>query len=220
MHVALWPGDVYPLGSYWDGKGTNFAIFSENATGVDLCLFDSNGEETRVSLTEVSNYVWHGYLPGIGPGQQYGFRVHGPYEPEQGLRFNPNKLLIDPYAKAVSGNVQSNPALFGYSWDSPEEDLSFSELDSAPFVPKSVVVDQSFNWEGDRPLRTPWHETIIYETHVKGFTKLNPDIPEELRGTYAGLAHPASIEHLQRLGITAIELIASASFFGSTGASG
>ncbi|WAL60274.1 glycogen debranching protein GlgX [Thermocoleostomius sinensis] len=207
MHVALWPGDVYPLGAYWDGKGTNFALFSENATGVELCLFEEDDEETRIPLTEVSNFVWHGYLPGIGPGQRYGFRVHGPYEPEQGHRFNPNKLLIDPYAKAIDGDVVSDPAIFGYAWVEKDPDLTFSELDSAQFVPKSVVVDESFDWETDELLRTPWHETIIYELHVKGFTKLNPNIPKELRGTYAGLAHPAAIEHLQRLGITAVELM-------------
>jgi isoamylase len=207
MHVALWPGDVYPLGAYWDGKGTNFALFSENATGVELCLFDSNDEETRLPLTEVSNFVWHGYLPGIGPRQRYGFRVHGPYEPEQGHRFNPNKLLIDPYAKAIDGDVGTGPEIFGYAWEGEEPDLTFSELDSADFVPKSVVVDESFDWENDQLLRTPWHETVIYELHVKGFTKANPDIPEELRGTYAGLAHPAAIEHLQRLGVTAVELM-------------
>ncbi|MBD1864024.1 MULTISPECIES: glycogen debranching protein GlgX [Trichocoleus] len=207
MYLALWPGKVYPLGSYWDGKGTNFALFSENATGVELCLFDRDDKETRIHLTEVSNFVWHGYIPGIGPGQRYGFRVHGPYSPHEGHRFNPNKLLLDPYAKAIDGDIGNGPELFGYSWESPEADLSFSELDSAHLIPKSVVVDESFDWEGDRLLRTPWHETIIYETHVKGFTKLHPDIPEELRGTYAGMAHPAAIEHLQRLGISAVELM-------------
>ncbi|MBE9169036.1 glycogen debranching protein GlgX [Pleurocapsales cyanobacterium LEGE 06147] len=207
MYVALWPGDVYPLGATWDGKGTNFALYSENATGVELCLFEPNDEETRLSLTEVSNFVWHGYVPGVGPGQRYGYRVHGPYAPTEGHRFNPNKLLIDPYAKAIDGDVSNGPEIFGYLWEDAEEDLSFSELDSAHLMPKSVVVDQSFDWENDQLLRTPWHETVIYETHVKGLTKLHPDIPEELRGTYAGLAHPAAIEHLQRLGITAVELM-------------
>lgn len=207
MHVALWPGDVYPLGSHWDGKGTNFALFSENATGVELCLFDEKGTETRIPLTEVSNFVWHGYLPGIGPGQRYGFRVHGEYNPEEGFRFNPNKLLIDPYAKAIDGEIGNGPEIFGYDWNDPAKDLSFSKLDSAPLMPKSVVVDESFDWEDDTLLRTPWHETVIYETHVRGFTKLHPAIPEELRGTYGGLAHPAAIEHLQRLGVTAVELM-------------
>ncbi|MGL4621892.1 MAG: glycogen debranching protein GlgX [Chroococcidiopsis sp.] len=207
MYVALWPGNVYPLGSYWDGKGTNFTLFSENATGVELCLFDRDDKETRVELTEVSNFVWHGYIPGIGPGQRYGYRVQGSYAPQEGHRFNPNKLLIDPYTKAIAGEVGNGPELYGYSWESEEADLSFSDLDSAPLMPKSVVVDQSFDWEDDKLLRTPWNETIIYETHVKGFTKLHPDIPEELRGTYAGMAHPAAIEHLQRLGISAVELM-------------
>ncbi len=207
MYVAVWPGDVYPLGATWDGKGTNFALFSENATGVELCLFDRDEQETRVPLTEVSNFVWHGYLPGIGPGQRYGFRVDGPHAPHEGHRFNPNKLLIDPYAKAIDGEVGNGRELFSYSWEDPDEDLSFSHLDSVDLTPKSVVVDESFDWEGDGLLRTPWHETIIYEMHVKGFTKLNPDIPEEQRGTYAGLASPPAIEHLQRLGITAVELM-------------
>lgn len=208
MYIAtLWPGKVYPLGATWDGKGTNFALFSENATAVELCLFDKDDEETRLKLTEVSNFVWHGYVPGVGPGQRYGYRVHGPYDPQNGHRFNPNKLLIDPYAKALDGDIGNGPELFGYSWDSPEEDLSFSDLDSAHLMPKCVVVDQSFDWGDDQLLKTPWHETVIYETHVKGFTKLHPDIPEELQGTYAGLAHPAAIEHLQAIGITAVELL-------------
>ena len=207
MFLALWPGNVYPLGSTWDGKGTNFALYSEHATGVELCFFDRNDQETRLELTEVSNFVWHGYVPGIGPGQRYGYRVHGPYAPNEGHRFNPNKLLIDPYGKAIDGDVGNGPELFGYSWDDPEEDLSFSEFDDVHLMPKSVVVDQSFDWGGDQLLQTPWHETVIYEVHVKGFTKLHPDIPAELRGTYAGMAHPAAIEHLQRLGITAVELM-------------
>jgi glycogen operon protein len=207
MYVALWPGNVYPLGATWDGKGTNFALYSENATGVELCLFDADNRETRLTLGEVSNFVWHGYIPGIGPGQRYGYRVYGPHAPEQGHRFNPNKLLIDPYAKAIDGDVHYGEELFGYSWDDPDEDLSFSMLDDAHLIPKSVVVDQSFDWEDDQLLQNSWHETVIYEVHVKGFTKLNPDIPEELRGTYAGLGHPAAIEHLLRLGVTAVELM-------------
>jgi glycogen operon protein len=207
MFLALWPGYVYPLGATWDGKGTNFALYSEHATGVELCFFDRDDKETRIELTEVSNFVWHGYVPGVGPGQRYGYRVHGPYAPNEGHRFNPNKLLIDPYGKAIDGDVGNGPELFGYSWDDPEEDLSFSDLDNAHLMPKSVVVDQSFDWGDDRLLQTPWHETVIYEVHVKGFTKQHPDIPEELRGTYAGMAHPSAIEHLQRLGITAVELM-------------
>lgn len=207
MYLALWPGRVYPLGSHWDGKGTNFALYSEHATGVELCLFNRDDAETSLTLTEVSNFVWHGYVPGVGPGQRYGYRVHGPYAPEEGHRFNPNKLLIDPYAKAIDGEIGNGPELFGYSWEAPDKDLSFSELDDAHLIPKSVVVDQSFDWGDDQLLQTPWHETVIYETHVKGFTKLHPDIPEKLRGTYAGLAHTSVIEHLQRLGITAVELM-------------
>ncbi|MEC4986840.1 MAG: glycogen debranching protein GlgX [Oscillatoria sp. PMC 1068.18] len=207
MYVPVWPGKAYPLGSSWDGQGTNFALFSENATGVELCLFDQKNRETRVELTEVSNFVWHCYLPGIGPGQRYGYRVHGAYDPLQGHRFNPNKLLIDPYAKAIAGEIGYGEEIFGYSWDDEDQDLAFSELDDAHLIPKAIVVDESFDWEGDKLLRIPFHDSIIYETHVKGFTKLHPDIPEKLRGTYAGLAHPAAIAYLQSLGITAVELM-------------
>ena len=207
MNQQVWPGNPYPLGANWDGKGTNFALYSENATKVELCLFDSQDKETRFALTEVQNYVWHGYLPNIHPGQRYGFRVHGLYDPEEGHRFNPNKLLIDPYAKAIDGEIGCGEEIFGYSWEDPDEDLSFSELDDAHLVPKAVVVDESFDWEGDRPLDIPEHETIIYELHVKGFTKLHPDIPKPLCGTYSGLAHPAVITYLQSLGITAVELM-------------
>jgi glycogen operon protein len=207
MYVPVWPGEAYPLGSYWDGKGTNFALYSENATGVELCLFDGKNKETRVLLTEVNNYIWHGYLPGIGPGQRYGFRVHGPFAPEQGHRFNPNKLLIDPYAKAVDGEIGYGEEIFGYPFDDPDRDLAFSELDDAHLVPKAIVVDESFNWGEDKLLRIPEHETIIYETHVKGFTKLHPYVPELLQGTFAGLAHPAAIAYLQSLGVTSVELM-------------
>ncbi|MFP4121393.1 MAG: glycogen debranching protein GlgX [Coleofasciculus sp.] len=207
MYVPVWPGKSYPLGATWDGKGTNFALFSENAEAVELCLFDDQDEETRFELTEVSNFVWHGYLPGISPGQRYGFRVHGPFAPEEGHRFNPNKLLIDPYAKALDGEIGYGEEIFGYPWDDPEKDLALSESDDAHLVPKAVVVDESFDWEEDELLQRQAHETIIYETHVRGFTKLHPDIPEPLRGTYAGLAHPAAIAYLQSLGITAVELL-------------
>jgi isoamylase len=207
MYLSLWTGKPYPLGATWDGKGTNFALFSEHATGVELCLFDKHGRETRLPLTEVSNFVWHGYVPSVGPGQRYGFRVYGPYEPHVGHRFNPNKLLIDPYAKAIEGDVKFGEATFGYSWDDPGQDLSFSHEDDADLIPKAVVIDELFDWEDDALLQTPRHETIIYELHVKGFTQLHPDIPPELRGTYAGLAHPAAISHLQSLGITAVELM-------------
>lgn len=207
MYFSLWPGRPYPLGATWDGKGTNFALFSEHATGVELCLFDQKGRETRLELKEVTNFTWHGYVPGIGPGQRYGFRVHGPFAPEEGHRFNPHKLLIDPYAKAIDGDVRFGEEIFGYRWGDPNQDLGFSDLDDAHLVPKSVVVDESFDWEGDDLLQVPWHETIIYETHVKGFTKLHSEIPPRLRGTYAGLAHPAAISHLQSLGVTAVELM-------------
>jgi glycogen operon protein len=215
MDVLLGHGKPYPLGATWDGEGTNFALFSENATGVELCLFDERGQETRLPLTQVENYVWHAYVPGIRPGQKYGFRVHGVYEPEQGHRFNSSKLLLDPYAKAIAGDVSHAPEIFGYRWDAPEEerDLSQSETDSSDLIPKSVVVDESFDWEGDRLLQLPWCDTAIYETHVKGFTQLHPDIPENLRGTYAGLAHPAAIAHLKSLGITAVELLPTHHFF-------
>lgn len=207
MYVPVWPGKSYPLGATWDGKGTNFALFSENAEAVELCLFDDENQETRLELTEVSNFVWHGYLPGIGPGQRYGFRVHGPYAPEEGHRFNPNKLLIDPYAKALDGEIGYGEEIFGYPWDDPEKDLALSEIDDSHLIPKAVVVDESFDWEDDEFLQRQAHETIIYETHVRGFTQLHPDVPEPLRGTYAGLAHPAAIAYLQTLGITAVELL-------------
>jgi isoamylase len=206
---SIWSGTPYSLGAVWDGEGTNFALFSENATGVDLCLFDAENHETRLPLTEVTNFVWHGYIPGISPGQRYGFRVSGSNAPEEGQRFNPNKLLIDPYAKAIDGDIKFGREIFGYyCWDDDdEEDLSYSNLDSAHWVPKGVVIDESFDWQGDKLLQTPWHQTIIYEAHVRGLTKLHPEIPPHLQGTYAGLAHPAVIRHLHSLGITAIELM-------------
>ncbi len=206
-NLQVWPGQPYPLGAYWDGQGTNFALFSKHATAVEVCLFEPDGGETRIPLTEVYNFIWHGYIPKIQPGQQYGFRVYGSYAPNNGHRFNPYKLLLDPYAKAITGDVKHGEAIFGYDWEDEEEDLSFSTLDSAHLVPKCVVVDENFDWEGDRAPQIPWHETIIYETHVKGFTKLHPDVPLEVQGTYAGLAHPAAIAHLQSLGVTAIELL-------------
>ncbi len=209
--MQVWPGRPHPLGATWDGSGTNFALFSENATAVELCLFDADGRETRIPLSEIENYVWHGYLVDVGPGQRYGYRVHGPYDPEQGQRFNPHKLLIDPYALALTGDVTFDPAIFGYGLEATPNfedlDLSFSEADSAAFMPKAVVIDSSFDWGDDRHPNTPWHCTIIYETHVKGLTQRHPDLPEPLRGTYAGFAHPAVIAHLQSLGITAVELL-------------
>lgn len=207
--LRIYPGNPWPLGATWDGKGVNFALYADNATGVELCLFneDNKTEFAKIRILERTHSIWHVYLPDIKPGQLYGYRVHGPYEPENGHRFNPNKLLIDPYAKAIAGTIEWNDALFGYKIGDAEDDLSYSEIDSAPFIPKSVVVDDAFDWEGDKPLNIPYHRTIIYETHVKGFTKLHPDIPEEMRGTYAALAHPVTLNYLRELGITAIELM-------------
>jgi glycogen operon protein len=203
--MRLWPGQPFPLGASYDGAGTNFSLFSEVATGVDLCLYDEDGNEDCIPLTEVTALCWHGYLPNIGPGQRYGFRVHGPYEPQNGHRCNSAKVLLDPYAKAVEGLVQWDPAAFGYPLG--KDDLTPDTRDSAPFVPKAVVINPFFDWGVDRPPSIPWHETVVYEAHVKGFTKLHPDVDEELRGTYAGLAHPAAIEHLKSLGVTAVELM-------------
>ena len=208
MRTTVYPGSPFPLGATWDGEGVNFALFSENATAVDLCLFDSKtNKETRVRVKEVDNHIWHAYVPKLKPGQLYGYRVYGPYEPQNGHRFNPNKLLIDPYAKALSGRVEWDNAIFGYEIGHPEEDLSFSELDSAPFIPKSVVVDSSFDWEEDKAPKIPYHKSIIYEAHVKGLTQMQPDIPENIRGTYSAIAHPVIIQYLKDLGITAIELM-------------
>jgi isoamylase len=201
--MRLWPGTPYPLGATWDGAGTNFALFSEVAEGVELCLMDDGGEN-RVELTEVDGFVWHGYLPDTGPGQRYGYRVHGPYEPAKGHRCNPAKLLLDPYGKAVDGRVGWHEALFGYRFSDPSR---INKTDSAPYMPTNVVINPFFDWGDDRPPRTPYHGTVIYEAHVRGLTLLHPDVPPEERGTYAGLAHPAVIEHLTRLGVTAVELM-------------
>ncbi|GAA1550288.1 glycogen debranching protein GlgX [Actinomadura kijaniata] len=200
----VWPGEPYPLGATWDGMGTNFALFSEVAERVELCLFDADGHESRIDLQEVDGFVWHCYLPGIMPGQRYGYRVHGPYRPREGHRCNPHKLLLDPYGKAIEGEVRWHESLFSYRFTDPD---AFNTDDSAPFMPKNVVVNPFFDWGDDRPPRTPYHETVIYETHVKGLTMLHPGIPEEQRGTYAGLAHPVMIEHFQDLGVTAVELM-------------
>ncbi len=208
--LKVWPGNPYPLGATWDGKGTNFALFSENATAVDLCLFGGEGgneQSACLPMPEHTHEVWHAYLPGVGPGQRYGYRVHGPYDPHHGHRFNPAKLLLDPYAKAIDGTIRWSDELFAYALGHDELDLSRDNRDSAPFIPKSVVVDGSYDWEGDNRLRIPWHKTIIYETHVKGFTARHPGIEPAVRGTYAGLAQPAAIEYLQALGVTAVELM-------------
>lgn len=206
--MEVWPGKPYPLGATWDGQGTNFALYSCNAEGVELCLFNKDGKrENRVKITEHDNLVWHVYLPGVGPGQLYGYRVYGPYDPTNGLRFNANKLLLDPYAKAISGTYQWHDALFGYRVGSSREDLRPDTRNSAAFAPKSVVIDPAYDWEDDQRPRTPLHETIIYETHVKGFTQRRPDVPENLRGKFAGLATQPVIDYLLQLGITAVELM-------------
>jgi isoamylase len=210
MNIIVYPGNPYPLGATWDGKGVNFALYAENATNVEICLFKSSKDETefaKIRMPERQHHVWHAYIPDLEPGQLYGFRVHGPYEPLNGLRFNANKLLIDPYAKAIAGAIDWHDALFGYVVGHEDEDTSFSELDSAPFIPKSVVVNPSFDWEGDKPPKTQYHQTVIYEMHVKGFTKQHPDIPEEMRGSYAAVGHPVTIQYLKDLGITAVELM-------------
>jgi isoamylase len=200
----VWPGHPYPLGATFDGVGTNFSLFSEHAEGVELCLFDDAGQERRIPMREVTGHVWHAYLPDVDPGQRYGYRVHGPYDPGSGHRFNPTKLMIDPYTKAVDGNVEFDEAVFSYRFDDPD---AVNDADSAPFMPRSVVVNPFFDWEGDRLLRRPMHETVIYEVHVKGFTQRHPDVPEDLRGTYAGLATEPAIAHLRDLGVTAVELL-------------
>ncbi len=206
--LRVWPGRSYPLGATWDGAGVNFALFSENATKVELCLFDSPDapkEAHRIELTEQTDQVWHCYLPDVLPGQLYGYRVHGPYEPAKGHRFNPNKVLLDPYAKLIGRDVRWDDALFGYKIG--QDDLSFDERDSAAFAPLAAVVDTAFTWGDDRPPRTPWHKTLIYELHVKGFTMRHPGVPENLRGTYAGLASDAAVRHLLDLNVTAVELL-------------
>ncbi|HEY0434368.1 MAG TPA: glycogen debranching protein GlgX, partial [Chitinophagaceae bacterium] len=210
MEFEIYPGSPFPLGATWDGKGVNFALYAENATAAELCLFNSKDdphESARIRIEDRTHHVWHVCVPGLRPGQLYGYRIHGPYDPANGHRFNPNKFLIDPYAKAISGSVRWHDSLFGYEVGHPDADLSFSDTDSAPFMPRSVVIDPNFDWEGDRLPKIPYHRSIIYEMHVKGFTRLNPAIPEEIRGTYAGIAHPATIEYLTNLGITAVELM-------------
>jgi isoamylase len=201
---SAWPGVSYPLGATYDGVGTNFALYSEAAEQVELCLLDDAAGEERIALTEVDGFIWHGYLHGVGPGQRYGYRVHGRYEPRAGYRCNPAKLLLDPYAKAIAGSVQFGQAVFGYDFDSPDQP---SPADSAPYMPLSVVANPYFDWGNDRPPRTRYHQSVIYEAHVKGLTKLHPAVPDEERGTYAGLAHPKVIEHLVDFGVTAVELM-------------
>jgi glycogen operon protein len=207
--MRIWPGTPYPLGATWDGWGTNFALFSEAGKRVELCLFDESADkgsltETRVELTETDGFVWHGYLPGIAPGQRYGYRVHGPHDPPRGLRCDGSKLLLDPYGKAVEGDVRWDASLFDYQFASPTKR---NTADSASHMPKNVVINPFFDWGNDRAPQTPYHETIIYEAHVRGLTLCHPEVPAAQRGTYAGLAHPAVVAHLQRLGVTAVELM-------------
>ncbi|MGH3728641.1 MAG: glycogen debranching protein GlgX [Micromonosporaceae bacterium] len=206
--MQIWPGRRYPLGATYDGTGTNFALFSEVAEAVELCLFDGDGpgggNETRLELPEVDGFVWHGFLPGVAPPQRYGYRVHGPYDPKRGHRCNPQKLLLDPYAKAVDGDVDWDPSVFGYQFGRPDRP---STTDSAPHMPKSVVVSPFFDWGDDRPPHHPYHQSVIYEAHVRGLTLTHPEIPEELRGTYAAIGHPVIVEHLRKLGVTSLELM-------------
>jgi glycogen operon protein len=208
--MRLWPGHPYPLGTTWDGAGVNFALYAEHAEKVQLALFDSpdaKEESHRILMRHYTDKVWHAYLPDVLPGQIYGYRVHGPYEPAKGHRFNPNKVVLDPYAKLIGREVRWSDELFGYKCGDPEADLSFDDRDSAPFAPLAVVLDPAFTWGDDRPPRTPWHKTIIYELHAKGFTELNPFVPDNLRGSYAGLASETAIKHLTDLGVTAVELL-------------
>ena len=206
----MWPGRPYPLGATWDGEGVNFALFSENATAVELCLFDGSDapkESHRIRIEERTDQIWHLYVPGLWPGQHYGYRVHGPYQPEEGHRFNPNKLVIDPYAKSIAGTIGWSDAMFGYRIGDPQADLSFDDRDDAANMPKCVVIDPAFTWGGDRQLKIPWEKTIIYELHVKSITAQHPDVPEHMRGTYAALTTPAVLDYLVDLGITAVELM-------------
>jgi isoamylase len=208
--MRVWPGRPYPLGATWDGSGVNFAIFSEHATRVELCLFDSVHDTTEaccIPLHEKTDIVWHGYVPGIKPGQLYGYRVHGPYDPKHGHRFNPHKVVLDPYGRAIGRDVRWSDSMFGYRIGHPDEDLSFDDRDNAGSAPLAVVTNPGFRWGNDRPLRIPWHKTVIYETHVRGFTITHPGVPKHLRGTYAGLASKAAIRHLRELGVTAVELM-------------
>ena len=207
--IAVWPGRPYPLGATWDGEGVNFGVFSEHAEGVELCLFDPKGRRQieRIALREQTDQVWHCYLPDARPGLLYGYRVHGPYDPQSGMRFNPKKLLLDPYARSIAGTLRWSDAHFGYRVGSRREDLAADDRDSAFGMPKCQVVDPAFTWGDDRRPNTPWNETVIYELHVKGFTINHPDVPPQLRGKYAALATPPVLEHLRRLGVTAVELM-------------
>jgi isoamylase len=209
MPRVILPGKPYPQGATWDGTGVNFSIYSEDATGVELCLFDDPNSEARRTITirESTGHIWHCYVPDILPGQYYGFRIYGPYDPERGFRFNPAKLVIDPYAKALAGSVNWKAPVFGYELGNPDEDLQPNGRDDATAIPKGVVTISTFDWGNDRPPLTPLHDSILYEVHVKGLTARHPQIPEELRGSYAALIHPALINYFKNLGITAVELM-------------
>ncbi|HEY7776511.1 MAG TPA: glycogen debranching enzyme GlgX, partial [Kineobactrum sp.] len=206
---CVWPGVPQPLGATWDGNGVNFALFSAHAERVELCLFDPSGKQEieRIALPGRTGLVWHAYLPNARPGLLYGYRVHGPYTPKEGHRFNPNKLLLDPYTKAISGELQWSDAMFGYGVGNKQADLSFNNQDSAGGMLRSQVIDGRFDWGGDTPPATPWQETVIYELHVKGFTQLRSDLPRHVRGTYAALGTEPVIAYLKQLGITAVELL-------------
>jgi glycogen operon protein len=208
--MRVWPGQPYPLGATWTGLGVNFAIFSAHATRVELCLFDSSAAtlpSACVPLPEHTDMVWHGYLPDVRPGQLYGFRVHGPYDPQAGHRFNPHKVLFDPYGRSIGRSVRWHDSVFGYRIGDPDADLSFDATDNAAYAPLAAVTDTAFTWGDDRPPRTPWHKTVIYEMHVKGFSKLHPGIPPRLRGTYDALTTEPALDHLLKLGVTAVELM-------------
>jgi isoamylase len=208
--MRVWPGNPHPLGATWTGVGVNFAIFSAHATKVELCLFDApdaTRESARIPLPEQTAMIWHGFLPDVRPDQLYGYRVYGPYEPAAGHRFNPNKVLMDPFAKAVARTVQWTDEMFGYRVGDAEADLSFDDRDNAAFVPLAAVIDPAFTWSDDQPPRTPWHNSVIYEMHVRGFSKLHPQIPSPLRGTYEALTREAALNHLKHLGVTAVELM-------------
>src|SRR5688572_31274891 len=206
---AVWPGRPAPQGAHWDGEGVNFGIFSENAEGVELCIFDATGrrELQRIPLVERTDQVWHCYLPEARPGMLYGYRVHGPYKPEEGHRFNPHKLLLDPYARSIVGDLKWNDAAFGYTVGHKRGDLSFDRRDSGSAMPKCKIIDPAFTWGGDRSPGIPWHRMVVYELHVRGFTMQHPDVPPALRGTYAGLATAPVVEYLKRLGVTTVELL-------------